>query len=485
MAVTTYAPADVGSPALSLAWRRLPVLIGTVFLLPLLVVAYSGTLARYVADDFCTATVVLDHGYLGALGYWYVSWSGRFAFFLFVDVVNLAGEWTVPLTPVFLLLAWGAVSALTIRRLTNRAASWTWSAVLAIALVSATVALAPSLWQSVYWQTGSLTYLLPLILLTAFVAVALHIRSMEPTSWGKRLWQLLGAALVALSVGCSETSMALVDAALIFAAAVLYVRYRRGHRDNLLATLVAALVAAAIASLIVSLAPGNHVRGGMLSAFRPELWDGALLSLAYPLVVLAEMLLFRAPGYVLLVYAVAFVAGHASGTAAPKGSKTLQLLIWVGGYLCMAAAGAPSFFVVGGRPPARAEIETVTAVIVVILASGYLAGLRQERRAVLASRPAKRMAVAVLGTVAVALTVISGPVMTTVNNLARTSELQAYAADIEQAESLARSAHASGASQVVVDQMRLPEMVNLADANPAATENHCPDQYFGVVLTPR
>lgn len=156
--------------------RRLPKrvigLLAVAFLLPALAMAHVGFSSRYVADDFCTASIVFDRGFVGAQQWWYLNWSGKFTHILLIDALALLGPWTVPLTPVVLLAAWVTSSALALRPLLARISStnsWAHSVLLALVLTSVTLGGAPGLWQSLYWQTGAIPYVVPIVLGTLYV----------------------------------------------------------------------------------------------------------------------------------------------------------------------------------------------------------------------------------------------------------------------------------------------------------------------------
>ena len=97
-------------------------------------------------------------------------------------------------------------------------------------MVTATLATTPQLWQSLYWQTGAITYLLPVVLGTAYLGALWRLRG----AWlcGRRTWTwvLASVVLVVVAVGCSETALAAVDAGLAFAIVASFGWYREADR---------------------------------------------------------------------------------------------------------------------------------------------------------------------------------------------------------------------------------------------------------------
>ena len=473
------APTSPAAPLRRLVLQRVPLLVAAVFLVPLAAMSYLGTFMRYVADDYCTASTVIERGLLGAQEFWYLNWTGRFGFIFIIDVLDWLGGWTVPLTTLVLLVAWLGVTSVVARHFFSGKSPWHWATALAAVLVCATLGATPNLWQSLYWQTGAVTYALPLVFLTGFVAIVLHLRSRTATPSRAVLWQLAAALMIAASVGSSETSMGMVDAALAIATAIAFLVYRGRSRRAVLTTLLIGLIAAALASVAVVLAPGNSLRG---TIFRPfAVGEDTLNTALYPILSVADVLT-RAPAYLLFAYALGFVAGHASDISAPSSRGRAWLLILTAGYLVMAASGAPAFYAAGGMPPDRARIATVFTLMVTIVTCGYLSGLRKERRVWLATTTLKRVALIALGTSAVALSLGAGPAMTTVEQLAQTDDFHAYASELDHVAVLARAASASGEPVVRVETLRTPNVVGRAQpgSDPSSGLNVCVARYFGV-----
>jgi hypothetical protein len=149
--------------------KRLATGLLLAFLVPTVAFAYPAVFARYVADDYRTASTLLERGFIGAQQAWYLTWSGKFTYILLIDALAWLGPWTVPLTPLVLLPAWVFASTAVLRALVARIGAPRISAVLlALVLITTTLGGAPQLWQSLYWQTGSVVYTVPLILATIY-----------------------------------------------------------------------------------------------------------------------------------------------------------------------------------------------------------------------------------------------------------------------------------------------------------------------------
>src|SRR5579884_3359032 len=183
--------------------------LAAALLVPLGVNAFIGWFSRYQSDDFCTASIAATRSFFDAQAYWYTAWSGRFTFTALVTGAEDIGSWTPRVLPAVLLLAWIGVGWWALLPI-GRHLGWP-RPPLATPLVSelipfATLAAAPSVGQSFYWQTGLLTYTLPLVLATWFVGGMVH--SVVAGSPRLRWWAVLASAgWGLLTGGLSETTL--------------------------------------------------------------------------------------------------------------------------------------------------------------------------------------------------------------------------------------------------------------------------------------
>ena len=231
--------------------------------LPLLGYGIIGSFARYTADDYCWAGVLRTDGFLRAQMLWYTGYSPRYAFTFLVNLVELAGPAIVPALPAAAIVVWLATLTWTLVQFKIRLGrlSTTTSAVL-LAEVAALGSLqtAPDMAQSLYWQTGMLTYLLPLVLgtfLIGWIRRAIERRTLEP-------WALGMSGLVTfVAGGLSEAYLIPQNVALTLALLVCLVLAPRGSARRLAsAHLVAALAGGVLALLAILVAPATTYRVG-------------------------------------------------------------------------------------------------------------------------------------------------------------------------------------------------------------------------------
>jgi len=145
----------------------LPAILGAALAVPLAVYASIGAFSRYTADDFCWAGTLRAEGFFNAQVFYYTVYSPRYAFTFLVNLVELAGPAIVPALPAAAILVWLAVLTWTF---TQFGVEKFRALVLAELAAFAALQTAPDLAQSLYWQTGMLTYLSPLVLATVYVA---------------------------------------------------------------------------------------------------------------------------------------------------------------------------------------------------------------------------------------------------------------------------------------------------------------------------
>lgn len=236
--MTRFAPRAANAPyALLLA----------ALLAPLAVHAYNGSFSRFIADDYCMAGDVRAWGVVGASLRWFDGIAGRYSqAFVYNSAVAL-GPGFAGLLPALLLAGWLAAltwAAFQAARLLNLRRPLLAAALTAAALAYAALDGAPALIQSLYWTSGAIPYLLPLLLLTLLLGVLLRCarRGCGPLA-------ITGAGLLAFAAGgFSEPYLLFQAAALALLAALVWFTPRR---RALLPLLLAALAGTAAALFIV------------------------------------------------------------------------------------------------------------------------------------------------------------------------------------------------------------------------------------------
>ncbi|MFP3854640.1 MAG: DUF6056 family protein [Anaerolineales bacterium] len=346
------------------AWLQLAAVLP--FLVVLGFIAYLGWHSRYLADDFCTAGWMQRLGFFESQAYWREHWSGRFSYFFLANSLHLLGPWTTKVVPSILLVGWTLSTFLLTRRIqliSGLGRGGIAPIILGIAIPAATLGSAPSLYQSILWQTGALTYVLPLVLITALAAWALS-QWRQGAAEGVRWWQWSLPTIAAFAIGGFSETMAAVQIALLLGCIVLTGLLGRGivKRQSLLGYLLAALAGAVAALILVVTVPGNSVRQGLMETPAPIL---QVLTASFRNTYLFSARIFNYElGWAILSFSIPFitVAFGTRGARQNNSSSWLDRLsrIWLAllaipvfAILLVVATMAPSEYALGSYPDGR------------------------------------------------------------------------------------------------------------------------------------
>jgi hypothetical protein len=344
----------------------LSILSAVLLAVPLLLMGYFGLFSRYLADDFCTNGQLLTRGFYPSLQYWYLNWSGRYAFYFFMDLTHLPGPWFTPYLTAAAILVWFGLLFILARRLlriVNAPVSTAQAALLALAVLLATLDGAPDLYQSLYWQTGLVTYVLPLLFLTGYAAWFLHSvygKPRQSLGWGA--W-VLGAGIPLVAGGFSETYVSMQVAALAFFLTLVAVFASGDARWSGMLVLGCSLAGALLALVLVVTAPGNTVRMDFMpermSLFEMAFWSvrhaAAFVAKAFVNTPATFLVALLVPG----LLGIAFPPG-ANDRAAPAMPKRKKALLLVGVplivFLLIVVTMAPSVYATSAYPAERALV---------------------------------------------------------------------------------------------------------------------------------
>src|SRR5581483_5586885 len=208
--------------------RAAALILGIAAAAALAALCWNGAYVRYKADDFWTASIVARLGFWKSQTWWYERWSGRFAYTFLIGVVEWIGPAIVPALVTIAIVAWIAATNAAVKNLP-----------LALIFVYAAALGAPDVPQAIFWQTGLLTYVVPIAGLTAWLATTI---GRDDVRW----YDVVAPFVIA---GFSETN---TIAQIIALAALAFVFRKRVFGVALIATVVALIV--------IALAPGNAVR---------------------------------------------------------------------------------------------------------------------------------------------------------------------------------------------------------------------------------
>jgi hypothetical protein len=350
--------------------------------IPLLVYAAVGAFSRYTADDFCWAGVLRTDGFVQSQVDWYTGFSPRYAFTFLVTVAESIGPAIVPLLPAAAIIAFLASLTWTFAQF---GIVRTRAFILAEVAAFATLQTAPDLPQSLYWQTGMLTYLLPLILATFLIG---WIRR------GNHDWWAVGLCGVVTFIagGLSEAYLIPqnVGVTLALVASIALRTSRTPH-------LAAALAGGVLALAIVLAAPATGSRVGGPPA---DLWLALSASIATAAFQVRQLVrpFTLTPLTVLLCLATpALLAAWPC-----RVERRWLALVTACVVITLPFCYFPSFYAQNGNPPARSLIVPGAILI------GYLVFLGTAIPLKL-GEPRRRLALAALALVPVGIAIMTLP----------------------------------------------------------------------------
>ena len=243
--------------------------------------AYTGTFARYWADDYCYSAVAQDHGLLGGVWFWYLGSGNRFSTITLVAISEWFGSRAIAFIPGLVLGVWVAGWWFFLSGLL-RHAGWEgrrrWWMLIGLLEVYFAALLAPDRLQSLYWRMGTLHYTFPLGLLLIHLGLMLRQANRPPTPW-----YYLGSGLLAFyAAGFSETFAALQTGLLGLGLVWGWLEGRRRQTMPLARLVIAAWIGSALAMGVMLLSPSNVWRQAEMPP-PSSLWNLGVYTVRYSL----------------------------------------------------------------------------------------------------------------------------------------------------------------------------------------------------------
>ena len=463
--------------------------LSVILLVPAVSHAYVGWFSRYMADDYCTVGVLRDTGFTQSQVYWYTNWSGRFAFTFFVNVAELIGPGVVRFLPAGMILLWlGALAFLLHRALYSLDSRPDTGTVLGLSAVVlfGTLWGAPKIYQSIYWQTGLLTYVVPLVLLSGYLGWLLLRRPRQQLGRAAGAMIAVSAATAFLIGGFSETNLSLQTLALLMllTISVYQARKKSGAVNRWL--IVAGLVGSLAAAIVIIAAPGNDVRQGLLPTpsglfewLGRTAWDVLLFAnRGLQRLTLKTVLVTMVP-FLLAIFPTREDAQQSQGrTEELRKWGALVLLIPLCTALLMFATIAPYEYVVSTYPDGRVLITTQFVLVAGLAGWGFAAG-KLGRTVLPLSLTAKPSLVAAVWLAAI-IPISVGVVRATLKSLDPLTDAQEFAITWDQRDETIHRAVMGGEEAMAARSLN--HMGGLAEIGRDPNEwiNRCVAQSYGL-----
>jgi hypothetical protein len=458
--------------------------------LPLVLYAWIGFYSRYVADDFWSAGYLRVLGFWEAQRYWYLSWSGRYSFTFLVSLMELLGVSVARWLPVSSLVLW------------TGALYWFWDGVFKLASLpySRWIRLGASFlviyttlrtlvgWQQVLlWQTGLLTYTVPLIGLTFWAAWFLT-RLNKPKTYTPRWYTLLSTVLFFWFLGgLSETSLEFQTVILGITSVFLGLLPKEyPHRRGALLLLAAGLVGSLAALLCVAIAPGNSVRLGQTGSIHlPQMTELAVQTFRFAQHYFKNFftLSIRPVLCILGIPALFAIGFHPRlnqrptrrDLLLPTGFLLIFLLVILGVYwVCF----LPAYVAMRAGPPLRSIVIMFFWLSLTFSIESYVFGVTITKLAQWISpvfqRPDTSRLIRIGAVLALLVLLAIGPLQTAQKLWHIWPEYRQFAVEWDIRDRMARQAAANGIRDIV-----LPQLNDLYDLGPEAEEQFA--RYYGLL----
>ncbi len=247
-------------------FQRVALWLGTgVALVSLGMFAYLGTFTRFLADDYCETSLVMQGPIVATLLERYKTISDRYSNLLFEALSELVFPRNVQILPVVMILLWTAGWVWLVRQ-ARQLAGFAWpfvvDAFLGCLLSFFPILEAPNRFQTLYWRSGMATHFAPLVYLVAFTALLLLlIRRTEgrtPAVW----IGVLCLVIAFFGGGFSEPPDAVLVVASLFALMAVWSWDKGARRAGALYLLGWTLAGGLLALAVMKFSPANSFRLG-------------------------------------------------------------------------------------------------------------------------------------------------------------------------------------------------------------------------------
>ncbi len=400
------------------------------FLFGLALFAYTGTYARFWADDYCYSSMVKQMGLIQGLVGWYRTSGNRLSTLVVVAFTDLFGWRSIQFISFGVLALWVGAWIFFLRQL-RRLLDWPvtgfWLALLALVEVYFAVLLAPDRLQTIYWRMGTFHYTLPMPLLLinlGFLAASFEKplpldgpRKMEEQPLPQRRaqgsyakvrkgkntffkifplrffaffavnlftrWRLIGVMLASgllglFAAGLSETFAAMQAGGLALAIIAALALGRGSNRRQVAQLLAAPLAGTIVMMVIMMLAPANSWRQAVMP---PP--SNPLLVIPYSLRYAADFILYTIRGQIIPFLVYGAIVAVIAFLCAPPGMARLRLRALLVGvaialaamYLLIICSFAPSAYANLAYPAGRALMPGGFALLAGLGTAATLLGL--------------------------------------------------------------------------------------------------------------
>jgi hypothetical protein len=448
-----------------------------------------GSFMRYSGDDYCYGAMLTQHGF------WKAQWlsfqnpmpyhGNRYSLTFLSGISGLFNPAFNGFLPGMAIVVWvlGFLSIFaTLGRLLTLQIHWMECLLASEIVVFFTLNLAPDLSQSLYWRSGMLPYLAPLIVI--IIMISYMLKKLEGDNLSR-----LALVLIPLSAffagGFSETATALQTGFLLLALLGTWILKKRGSKKGswALLLLLAALIGTSLAMMLLIVSPANLSRRVDLPAppdFVNLVRMAAHSAYIFTHATVKHLLL---PNLLLASFFVVLsvqICSRRGSAASIRGARFFGplALIPVIGFLLIICCMAPSAYAQSSYPELRALITARFVTVVSAASFGWWIGVGIWR---LKNRIDAAYPYLLFGS-AIMLSIMSiYPLLATKSTLSELPRYRKWATfwDIRDAE--IRSIESQGINEIDVVKIDniIPRVGDLSD-DPGYWYNNCAEMYYGM-----
>ncbi len=429
--------------------------IAAVLLVTLAGYVLLGTFNRYVADDYGDVLAVRLRGFWGEQVASYRSWTGRFTSSALISAASMLPEAAVRALPGILIAGWVLLLCLALKQVLPSAGRVS-RLLLAAGVVYTTLQVTPSPFLSIYWMTGSLTYVPSLLLGTLLLAL---IR--QPQGNGRRRIATIAAAGVVafLAGGSNETYVVAQTVALAMVVAVAISPLSTVSRSKL-RVLGMGLLGSLVALGVLVAAPGNAIRNASISRVvgqHPSLVELPRLTAQFTWQFFQSLVSAHWVSLLAVALLAALLAARSRAMTAAQ-LRPLSIAggaVTIGAVIVITSAILPSAFEEVRLTNSWGQIVLVYVCVCAVATLGWISG-RVCRSLADRTSPSVESAVGIrqnasaLMALAACAFIVVGPILTVARMVGGLPAIQAWAATKDAEAAAARAAHAADKPSVTV-----------------------------------
>lgn len=335
------------------------------------VLGLIGFYTRYWADDYCFSGALREYGFLKAQVNYYLTASDRYSVLPLIGISEWFGSQAIRFLPAFGIVSWVVCLGVMCGQLIKKVSAME-IAILSGMGVFFSLLQAPNLFQALYWRSGLVTYLFPLIGQTLLTAWLIKLVLQRNTKFRTGIG--LGILLFSwITGGFSETTAALQTTAILCSLLLIMIINRRNAEKFAIQYLWIAFIGTVLSMAVLFVSPAAQSRQLHFAA-PPGVGAILIRSFRFSFDFMNDTLhSFPLPSFILFVFTL-LMAFYTQTYASWKKVLWVMAGALVLGWVLTAACFAPSIFAQSSYAEDRALLSARYVVTLTIMALGWCSG---------------------------------------------------------------------------------------------------------------